>query len=103
VVGRFDLDPAAKARAGELRAEMKQASLEIAKNPERMREAEREGIGSQVKILVRQAERERGLEKGRGVEKDDGGERQVQIKGWTYKAHSLEIRNYLGAGNEPCG
>ncbi len=42
VAGRFDLDPKAKARAGELREEMKTAALEITKDPARMREAERE-------------------------------------------------------------
>jgi Ti-type conjugative transfer relaxase TraA len=57
VAGRFDLDPAAKVRAGELREEMKGAALEIAKEPARMREAERAGISGQVKGLVRQAER----------------------------------------------
>jgi Ti-type conjugative transfer relaxase TraA len=75
VAGRFDLDPVAKARAAELREEMKRASQEITKDPARMREAERAGIASQVKSLARQADRERGRDKGRGVEKDEGLER----------------------------
>ena len=74
VAGRFDLDPAAKARASELREEMKGAALEIAKDPARMRAAEREGIAPQVKNFVRQAERERGREKG-SLDRDEGLER----------------------------
>ncbi len=54
---------------------MKRASQEIAKDPTRMRAAEREGIAPQVRNFVRQAERERGREKGKGVEKDEGLER----------------------------
>ncbi len=61
-----DFDPQAKARSAELREEMKQASQEIAKDPARMRNAEREGFAPQVKNFLRQAERERGREKGRG-------------------------------------
>jgi hypothetical protein len=75
VAGRFDLDPAAKARADDLREEMKSAAQEIAKHPDRMREAERAGIGGQVKSLVRQTERERGREKGKGLDRDEGLER----------------------------
>jgi len=75
VAGMADFDPKAKARAGDLRAEMKQASQEIAKEPARMRAAEREGFAPQVRNFVRQAEQERGREKGRGVEKDEGLER----------------------------
>jgi hypothetical protein len=75
VAGVADFDPKAKARAGELREEMKRASQEIAKEPARMRAAEREGIAPQVRNFVRQAERERGREKGRGIEKDEGLER----------------------------
>src|SRR5713101_5095947 len=75
VAGMADFDPKAKARASDLRAEMKQASQEIAKDPARMREAEREGFAPQVRNFVRQDERERGREKGRGVEKDEGLER----------------------------
>ena len=75
VAGIADFDPKAKARAGELRDEMKRASQEIAKDPAGMRVAEREGIAPQVRNFVRQAERERGPEKGRGVEKDEGLER----------------------------
>jgi hypothetical protein len=75
VAGVADFVPKARARAGELREEMKQASQEIAKDPARMRAAESEGIAPQVKNFVRQAERERGREKGRGIEKDQGLER----------------------------
>lgn len=57
-------------RADELREEMKQASQEIAKDPMRMRETEREGFAPQVRNFVRQAEREHGLEKGRDLGKD---------------------------------
>ena len=56
VAGLADFDPKAKARAGELREEMKRASQEIAKDPARMRAAEREGFAPQVKNFVRQAE-----------------------------------------------
>src|SRR5712692_7855982 len=75
VAGTADLDPKAKARTAELREEMKRASQEIAKDPARMRAAEREGIAPQVRNFVRQAERERGREKDRGIEKDEGLER----------------------------
>ena len=72
MAGVADFDPKAKGRAGELRDEMKRASQGIAKDPARMRAAEREGIAPQVKNFVRQAEKDRGREKGRGVEKDEG-------------------------------
>jgi Ti-type conjugative transfer relaxase TraA len=75
VAGLADFDPQAKARSAELRDEMKRASQEIARDPGRMRAAEREGFAPQVKNFVRQAERERGREKGRGAEKDEGLER----------------------------
>jgi hypothetical protein len=75
VAGLADFDPKAKARSAELREDMKRASQEIAKDPARMREAEREGFAPQVRNFVRQAERERGREKDRGIEKDDGLER----------------------------
>jgi hypothetical protein len=75
VAGRFDLDPTAKVRADDLREEMKSAAQEIAKHPDRMREAKRAGIGGQVKRLVRQAERERGCKKGKGLDRDEGLER----------------------------
>ena len=65
-----DFDPKAKARSAELREEMKQASQEIAKDPARMRAAEREGIAPQVRNFVRQAEQERGRDKGRHLGKD---------------------------------
>jgi hypothetical protein len=40
-----------------------------------MSAAERDGIAPQVKNFVRQAEQERGREKGKGVDKDEGLER----------------------------
>ncbi len=43
VAGMVNFDPKARARTGGLREEMKGASQEIAKNPARMRAAEREG------------------------------------------------------------
>jgi Ti-type conjugative transfer relaxase TraA len=70
VAGLADFDPRAKARSAELREEMKQTSQEIAKDPARMRAAEREGFAPQVKNFVRQAEKERGREKGRDLGKD---------------------------------
>jgi Ti-type conjugative transfer relaxase TraA len=70
VAGLADLDPKAKVRSAELREEMKRASQEIARDPARMREAEREGIAPQVRNFVRQAEKERGREKGRHHGKD---------------------------------
>jgi len=75
VAGLADFDPQAKTRAAELRQEMKQASEAIAKDPARMRAAEREGLAPQVKNFVRQAEQERGREKGREAGKDEGLER----------------------------
>jgi hypothetical protein len=75
VAGAFDLDPTAKARAAELRQQMKRNAQEIAKDPALMRHAERAGTASQVKSLVREADRNLGREKGRGVEKDEGLER----------------------------
>jgi hypothetical protein len=47
---------------------MKKTALKISKTPEGHKEAERSGIGGQVRDFVRQEhkkERERGLEKGR--------------------------------------
>ncbi len=72
VAGLADFDPQAKARSAELRDEMKRASQEIAKDPARMRAAEREGFAPQVKNFVRQAEKERarGQEKGKDLGKD---------------------------------
>lgn len=75
VAGVADFDPRAKARAAELREEVRRASQEIARNPARMRVAEQEGIAHQVRNFVRQAERERGREKGRGLGRDEGLER----------------------------
>jgi Ti-type conjugative transfer relaxase TraA len=67
VAGGFDLDPNMKALAAELQQQMKHAAQEISKDPDRMREAERTGIASQVKSLARQVERERGPQKERDV------------------------------------
>jgi len=75
VAGMADFDSRAKARSADLSEEMKQASQEIARDPAHMRDAEREGFAPQVRNFVRQAERERGREKGKGVEKDEGLER----------------------------
>jgi len=75
VAGLADFDPKAKARAAALREEMKRASEAIAKDPARMRAAERAGFAPQVKNFVRQAERERGRDKGRAAGKDEGLER----------------------------
>jgi hypothetical protein len=75
VAGVADFDPKAKARSAELREEMKRASQEIARDPARMRAAEREGIAPQVRNFVRQAERERGRGKGKGIDRDEGLER----------------------------
>jgi hypothetical protein len=74
VAGVADFDPKAKTRAGELREKMKRASQEIARDPARMRAAEREGIAPQVRNFVRQAEQEsgRGREKGRGSRRTKG-------------------------------
>ena len=51
IAGLADFDPKAKARATELREEMKRASQEIAKDPACMRAAEREGIAPRVRKL----------------------------------------------------
>jgi Ti-type conjugative transfer relaxase TraA len=69
VVARFDLDPAFKARAAELRLEMKQTAKDISSSKDLMREAARAGIASQVKSLTRENARgpseEKGFELGR--------------------------------------
>jgi hypothetical protein len=70
VVGMADFDSEAKARSAQLREEMTQASQQIAKDPARMLEAEREGFAPQVRNFVRQTEKERGREKGRDHGKD---------------------------------
>lgn len=75
VAGLADFDPKARARAAELREKMRQASQEIAKDPARLRAAEREGIAPQVRNIVRQTEQQRGREQGRGLDRDDGLER----------------------------
>jgi Ti-type conjugative transfer relaxase TraA len=66
VAGRFDLDPEAKARAAELRQQMKSAAQEISRSTDRMREAEHAGIADQVKGLTREKQAE--LSKGKGFE-----------------------------------
>jgi hypothetical protein len=75
VAGIADFDPKAKVRAAELREEMKQAPHRIARDPTRMREADREGIAPQVRNFARQEDKERGREKGRALDRDDGLER----------------------------
>jgi hypothetical protein len=52
-----DFDSRAKARSTELREEVKQASQEIAIDPARIRDAEREGLAPQVSNFIRQAVR----------------------------------------------
>jgi len=75
VAGIADFDNNARARAAELRLEMESVSKEIAKDPARMREAEREGIAPQVKNFTRQVEcevtraKDRSLDRGRGLER----------------------------------
>ena len=64
--GRFDLSRAAKVRAAELRRDMKSAAMEISKNADLTREAERAGIADQVKSLAR--EKQTGLSKDKGFE-----------------------------------
>jgi hypothetical protein len=75
VAGRADLAEAAKTRAAELRAEMSNIAAEIARSAAELQEAERAGIGGQVRDFVRRVERERSLSKGQGLEKEDGLER----------------------------
>ena len=72
---RADIDPVAKTRAAELRAEMKNAAEDIARGPAQLREAERVGIAAQVRDFIRRAERQSSLNKGQGIEKEDGMER----------------------------
>lgn len=75
VAGRADLDPAAKVRTAELRAEMSNIAAEITKSAAQLQAAERAGIGAQMRDFVRRAERERSLSKDQGLEKEDGLER----------------------------
>ena len=75
VAGQADLDPAAKTRTTELRAEMSGAAAEISKNATQLREAERVGIAAQVRDLVRRAERDQSVIKEPGIEKGEGIER----------------------------
>jgi Ti-type conjugative transfer relaxase TraA len=69
IVGRFDLDPASKTRAAELRLEMKQAAKNISSSTDLMREAARAGIASQVKSLARENTRALSEEKGFDLER----------------------------------
>jgi Ti-type conjugative transfer relaxase TraA len=55
VAARFDLDPALKSRAAELRQDMKQTATEISSSSDLMRGAARAGIASQVKSLARES------------------------------------------------
>jgi Ti-type conjugative transfer relaxase TraA len=64
VVARFDLDPAVKARAVELRLEMRQTAKDISNHKDLMREAARAGIASEVKSLAREDARGPSEEKG---------------------------------------
>jgi len=69
VAGRFDLDPAFKARAAELRLEMQQIAKEISSSSDLMREATHAGIASQVKSLARENARGASQEKGFDLER----------------------------------
>ncbi len=60
---------------------MSNAAAEIAKSAARLREAERAGIGGQVRDFVRRAERQRSLSKGQGIEKEDGLEKVKHASG----------------------
>jgi ATP-dependent exoDNAse (exonuclease V) alpha subunit len=68
VAGRFDLDPASKARALELRQDMMQAAKDISNSTELMREAAHAGIASLVKSLARENARGPSEEKGFDLE-----------------------------------
>jgi Ti-type conjugative transfer relaxase TraA len=69
VAGRFDLDPVFRARAAELRRDMKRAATEISRSPDLMREATRAGIAGQVKSLARENARGPSQEKGFDLER----------------------------------
>jgi Ti-type conjugative transfer relaxase TraA len=69
VAGRFDLDPALKARAAELRREMEHAAKNISRSADLMREAVRAGISGQVKSLARENARGPSEEKGFDLER----------------------------------
>jgi Ti-type conjugative transfer relaxase TraA len=69
IVGRFDLDPASKTRAAELRLEMKQAAKEISSSSDLMREAARVGIASQIISLARETAHGPSEEKGFDLER----------------------------------
>ena len=68
VAGRFDLDPASKARALELRQDMKQAAKDISNSTELMREAAHAGIASLVKSLA--CENARGPSEEKGFDRE---------------------------------
>jgi hypothetical protein len=85
VAGLADFDPKAKVRSAELREAMTRASQEIAKDPARMRAAEREGFAPQVRNFVRQAEREQGRERA------GGSRRTMGLKGSLYENIQREV------------
>jgi hypothetical protein len=66
VAGVADFDPKAKAHASETPGGYEAGLPEIAKDPAKLRAAEREGIAPQVRNFVRQAEQERRREKRQG-------------------------------------
>jgi Ti-type conjugative transfer relaxase TraA len=69
VAGRFDLDPASKARALELRQDMMQTAKDISNSAQLMREAAHAGIASLVKSLARENARGPSEEKGFELER----------------------------------
>jgi hypothetical protein len=71
VAGLADCDPQAKARAAELREEMKRASQEIARDPARMRAAEREGFTPKLKTSCGRPKKKAGRA-AREAEKNEG-------------------------------
>ena len=54
---------------------MKQTAREISKSPEAQREAEQAGIGTQIRDLIRQVEKEKERDRGFDKERDLGLER----------------------------
>ena len=91
-----DFDPKAKNRSAELREEMRQASQEIAKDPGRLRAAEREGIAPQVRNFVRQAQKERGREKARDHGKDyhEAQSAADRLDHYAHQLHRLHDAEY---------
>jgi ATP-dependent exoDNAse (exonuclease V) alpha subunit len=69
VVARFDLDPGFRARAAELRLDMKRTAKDISNSKDLMREAARAGIASEVKSLARENARGPSEEKGFELER----------------------------------